>query len=618
MSATMRTRPYTKAAGASRKLILLLCLVALQSSPWALAGDHPDDAISTLLDGLLRARGIEGKAAAWRELLSNPDDLGAYLEAMFDKARDPLMSEDRQGFTEEEIEVLERRRSVGLRLLARPYSLAALATLDDQQRRNAVLMIDHLCENVRAAVFQRALEQTDGDSLDSVLRQVMMFQDLPLIDAVRPLLRIDDSQRSLWIVTYLRCFAGQLEVMRNVIDARPANGSLRIALWYAIHAGDEEYATNAAIECVRQFADDGAGPSRFPPVPRGVNQFAYNRGVQAAGVLARLSTARAREAVMDLLQDDDCPDHIEEALLKSLPNFFAEERLPLYEKAYGPDKRPYPLASYLRWLERHDNKAGLPLAKARLASILETWDSPVTWRGIPYLVWCGDQETIDLLSEAAKGENLKAFHKAVPLLIEAGLWDSLPDDIIAKLEEASQDMEGKKHVNYGRLLAAARKQSTPRVFPLLRFLADNDRVRRDQALLLMLELGDRTVIPELEQIYPEKLARERVPIAAALYSAGDTDHLEDLCSAAKSSWLTASPRIAAIKALANAPEEQREKAFFVLAQLLLDPNGIVSDEAYKALLVVSSLEAVDFNSWADDKTRRKQSAPLIKWVNSLQ
>ena len=614
-----------------RKLFLLLCLVLVgvfQNSVCALAADDPGDAIGVLLDSFASARGVDGKIAAWRQMLSKPAELKGYFETLFDEGKDPLLAQHRGKFAEKEISVLERRRDVALRLLGQmPLRLyrelcAAMQELDGQQRTNAVLLIDHLCEDVRPAVFRRALEHTDGDRLDFVLEQIRESRDRSLADAVRPFLRIDDSERSFLILGYLVAAAGELDVMRKFIDARFASGSLGLALEYARLAGDQEYATKVAIECVRQFADERKPPDgRFPPGdPRRVDQFADNRAVQAASVLARLNTTKARQTVMDLLQDEDCPGHIEEALLTALPEFFAEERMPLYEKAYGPDKRPYALASFLRWLEHHGSKAGLALAKARLKSILATWERPETWDGISYLLWCGDQETIDFLKEAAKGKNVKAFQNVVPILIEAGLWDQLPNDIDSKLVEASEGTEKEKNFYHFKLLGAAGTQRTPQVLPFLRFLADNaeDQRVRVPALCLILELGDQTVIPRLEEIYPEKLAAERVSIAAALYSAGGTDYLDDLCWVARSSGLSVYARIAAIKALAKAREGQRQKAFSVLAQLLLDRHIRVSDEAYRALLEVSNLEAIDFNPWANDETRRNQSAPLIKWLNSLQ
>jgi len=609
-----------------RRLSLLLCLVlvaAFQNSPWAVAADDPGNTIGPLLDRFPSARGIDGKIAAWQEILSKPDELEAYLETLFDEGKDPLLAQDLGSVPAGKIVLLESRRSCGLRLFAemslRPYpELAALAALDSQQRRDAVSMIDRL-EKVRPAVFRRALEHTDGGRLDEVLQQITMLGDMSLVEPMTPLLRIDDSRRSFYILSYLQRLAGQREVMRKVIDARPTNGSLVIALRYAIKAGDEEYATNAAIECVRRFADERQPLDlRFPPGdPRRADQ-STNRAAQAVSVLARLNTPRAREAVMDLLEDENCPDHIQQALLTTFPDFLAEERMPLYEKVYGPDQRPYALSSYLRWLQRHESRAGVTLAKARLRHVLESWDSPETWGGISYLLWCGDQETIDFVSEAANGGDDSAFRDAVPLLIEAGLWDSLPGNIDARLVEASRGTEVQKQVFYCSLLSAVERHRTPRILPVLRFLTDNASLQRDQALLLMLELGDRSVIPQLKRMCSEKLAYDRIQVFSALFSAGETDYLDVLCSTAESSWLAPHARLAAVKGLSRAPDGQRKKAFSALSRLILSQDVYVSDEAFKALLEVSNADAVDFNPAADDDTRRRQCVKLFDWVTALQ
>jgi len=603
--------------------LLVVSLVVLTSSRWPLAADFDLDATAKLLERFSSGGTMDEQTSIWKEILTAREGFPAYCEAMFDDTRDPLVSPDREHFAEEEIAVFQRRRIVALDILARtsvgPYpELAALADLDENGRREAVQMIDHLCKEVRPGAFQRALRHTDGQQRDRVLSMIRMLADTTLVDSVKPLLRIDNSESSLCILNYLQNVAGQADLMRQVVEAHPTNGSLRGALEYLALAGEEQYALDAAIACIQSVdKETGEGAGRFPIGDVRRTQPGDNK-VEAAMVLARLRSPRAREAVMDLFRNEQLPDRIRQALLSAFPPFFAEERIPQYEKAYGPDKAPYHLSSLLTWLMSQDSKAGYALAKARLASLCETWDNPESWEGMRYLVWCGDAQAIILLEKAARGDDIRAFHNAVPVLLEAGLWERLPADIDSKLLSLSRDQDGKQYVNYGKLRLAGEQQLTPKVLPILRFLAQNDTLRRERALALMLERGDESVIPELERVRYEVLGRYRVPVLAALSAAGKTDAFEELRGIAASTWRSAAERLGAIEALKNAAGQQRRVACSTLARLLLERHVAVSERAWQSLVEMSGLEVDGFNARADDDTRRRQSMKLIDWVIALQ
>ena len=167
------------------------------------------------------------------------------------------------------------------------------------------------------------------------------------------------------------------------------------------------------------------------------------------------------------------------------------------------------------------------------------------------------------------------------------------------------------------LYHGAREHNGPESVPIFRFLAEDESMEHS-ALMRLLDAGDRNVIPRLTKIIAPKRSGERITTVAALYSAGETELLEELLSTLRALWRSPTKRSTAAEALGRSPERLKKVAAEALAETLLDRSGDVSEAAYEALCEMSGLEDLAFNPWADDAARKKQAGPLLEWVGTLQ
>ena len=572
------------------KLHFLLCLLTawmIGQSLWAAALYDPSHMDRPAPDPV------------WREMLEKPEETEAYLDSIFDKAKDPLLSPEREKLTAEQIASLEKRRRMALEFLLW-MSIRfgpvrdALVAMEPPQRRNGVLLIDRLCEKTRPEVFRRALRVTEGEQLEFVIHQLRLCRDTSLADAVKPLLRVDESRRSLIILYSLQWLSGQLDEMLPFVEARLPNGSYGIALDYARRAGQEDYATDAAIDAVLEFTDE--------------------RAVEAARVLAQLPTDEARKSVMLLLNTGTTPEKVRHELLSTMPSFVPHERLPLLMATYLKGSRGYSPKRLVWQLKAW----GLDTAKDLARSCGAT----------DYLLWCKDRETIDPLLASVRSDNPEAIRQALPELIKAGLWDELPADWQEKMNLALEGTTQEQQDRYAADLWMAIHISDvpgayelrPEILPIARLVKENstNKFIPEKILPILAELGDRTIIPELEQRCADLPAGEAIFYASALYRLGQTERFDKLCQAARSPWLRPAARHMAMNALADSPPEFRKRALSCIADVLLDREWYMSEIAFELLSKASKLEGRTFTPVADDVTRRGQSAHLIEWVNSLQ
>jgi len=623
-------------------IITLSCLCFLVVPRGLCAEEAPnakgDSRIDELLDRFSMKRGDEQKREeVVEQLLALPSsELESYLQQVFDPQADPLFApEADERPTEERLEQLNKRRqrilvlvaemgtSTGTRLLN-----AGLRNLPLAQQKEMARFLDHVCEQIRPEVFRRALKVTGGKLRDTVIRHIARIRDLRLIDAVMPLLEIEESRASNSILVLLQSAAGQRNLMRKFIDARAGGDTTATAYGYARKVGDHEYAAAAAISCIKECEETSVAR-------------------ETARALGRINIPRARKAVVQLLQDDAMWSEFKDVLSRYPPDFFAEERIPFFLQFYR-ERPKYGPGSFLRWLQKNGSTAGVETAHTAFQQGTY-WpkDSEQV-----YLLWCGNTHTLNRVEAQARGANPKLQNHAISNLLKAGVWDEIPEDVVQQfataaqlggpeacggamymlidqglwdrlpgnLEERLAHAAGKyDRPDYypGLILRQAALQNAPESLPVLRLIAENAGLEL-RARTLMLKVGDRSVIPRLKELMSFKRALERVPAAAALYEAGQGDQLEELLAALKAAWLPVKVRVLAAAALADSPDELKRAAAQALAEALLDRSGDVSEAAYNALCEMSGLEDLAFNPWADDATRKKQAGPLLEWVRALE
>ena len=588
----------------ARLLVIASIVFASMSS---VAGEEPpqaaaDSIIDLFLDSFPTGQTWQDKDRRVEStilLMMMSDQITPHLQSLFDTRLDPLYAPGAGQLPKDRAALLAKRRQLALTLLGQLDGWEfgqAFASLDEQQKVETIKLLDGLCDSIRPAVYLRALALPDAELNERVLGLMNKSNDLRFADNVT-LAVIDTSNRCWNTVEILRRTAGQRDLMRKIIDARlnvSISGISNSAYCYEAKAGDD-YAVDAAIACIREANWKGE-PAEM-----------------AAMRLPLFNKPKAREAVVGYLKNPATPAEARVWLLLTVPDFYAEERVPFcideYKKDLGPNS-PYRAAPFLRWLRKNGNRDGGDLARAAVTWKRAAWEKSDEEQ---YLLWCGDKETIERVTAAAVENDTDAGWSAIYSLMAADLWDHLPKDLQARVAVAMRTQNRR----WAGLLSTLQNTSRSEALPILAAITSKKEAEY-QARTLMVKLGDRESIPRLKQALPITMLVQRVPAIAALYRAGEADQLSQLIAAAKTLWLRSFVRQIAVDALADGPAQCKAAAAAALAELLLDRSGDVSDAAYRAICRLSGIKDTTFEPWADDATRKAQAKTLVDWAASVR